>query len=218
MLDSIYKALENFVVEFSLKRLAGAVFLVTAALMAFSLLDRYSPYFKMGRLERATGLLERLAALDANGALRDSKELQELHGKIIRQLDAAVEPPPLIGIFGVGPSATVSLWRFAAGALPWFIFAMLVLPSVKSDPSKWSAVGAAAFIGLVFGFLATVIIPADWVTWKVLISFSIGHFLIFVVIILVWQAREARKLAKAAQQIGYEGRSQARRSPEPPKS
>ncbi|SRR6266849_1576255 len=134
MLESIYKAFENFVVEFSLRRLAGALLLLAVGIAGFNILDRYSPYFTIGRLERATGLLERLAAMKPS---ETSDDLRELRGAIVRQLRAQVEPGPLIESFVVGPSGTASLWKFTAGLGAWLLFALAFLPSVKQDPSKY---------------------------------------------------------------------------------
>ena len=79
MLESIYKAFENFVVEFSLRRLAGALLLLAVGIAGFNILDRYAPYFVIGRLERATVLLHQndrpvLDKQNRRGAIRREPE------------------------------------------------------------------------------------------------------------------------------------------------
>jgi hypothetical protein len=198
VIDSIYKAFENFVVEFSLRRLVGAFLLAVMGLAAFGVLDRYSPYFVMGRLERATTLLERLAALDASGQTQNVQDLRELRNGVVRQLQAAVEPKPLISSWVAEPSATVSIWKFLAGALPWLLFALFYLPSIKSDPTNRIGALGALFMGIIFGFLATVFIPDEWVSWRVLILFAVGHFVIVVVGVLFWETRRKSRLNQPA--------------------
>ncbi len=122
MFESIYKAFEAFVVEFSFRRLAGALLLLIVGIAAFNILDRYSPYFTMGRLERATGLLERLVALESKGG---SGDLLELRASIVRQVRSQVEPGPLITFFAGGPAAKAFVRKFTAGIAAWLLFALI---------------------------------------------------------------------------------------------
>src|SRR5437773_11462070 len=121
-IESVYKAFENFIVELSLRRLAGALLLMAVALMVFTALERYSPYFVVGRLERATTLMERLAAFD-NSSSKKASDIGDVRAGIARQLHAIVEPPPLIGLFVRGGPRGIAIWKFIAGASRWFLFA-----------------------------------------------------------------------------------------------
>ncbi|MEQ1574399.1 MAG: hypothetical protein ABL993_09160, partial [Vicinamibacterales bacterium] len=165
MFESIYKAFENFIIEFSFRRLAGALLLLVVGLVGFGLVERYSPYFVMGRLERATGLLERLTTIDSRPAAADLKGVRDAIG---RQLKVQVEPGPLIGVFTAGGPSTLLLWKFASGIGAWLLFALVYLPNVKLDTRNWNGVLGAVFIGAIWGFIGSVAIQDDWVTWKVL--------------------------------------------------
>jgi len=194
MFDSVFKAFESFVVEFTVRRLAGAVLLLAVGVVGFYCLDRYSPYFTIGRLERATGIMERLAVVDSQA----DGDLSELRRAIIRQLEAQVEPEPLIALLAVGSTATRAIWKFASGIGLWLLFALFYLPNVRTDASNWNGVFGAVFVGVFFGFLGTVFIPDDWVTWKVLVVYCVGNFLISVLVILAWQARQALRAKRLA--------------------
>src|SRR5574337_628893 len=197
MIESFYKTFEDFIVEFSSRRLAGALLLAIVGLGGFAILDRYTPYFSMGRLERATGLLERLSALDAGGRLSAQKDLQELRSDIITEVHRLVQPGPLFGTSGAAPTAQVALWKFAAGVAPWLLLALAYLPNVRTDPSNWNGVMGAFFMAVLFGFLA-LFIPSAWATWGTLIGYSLGHFILVVVVVLVWQASKSAREKKPA--------------------
>jgi hypothetical protein len=192
MFESIYKALESFVNEFSLRKLVGALFLLVVGTAAFTILDRYSPYFTMGRLERATGLLERLTKLQPSPA---EQELLNLKEGIVRQLRNQVEPTPLIAMIAEGPTVTVFAWKFFSGASVWILFALFYLPYVKQDSSNWSGVWGAVFLGIIFGLLGTAVIPDDWATWRTLAAYGIGNFAISILVLLLWQNRRTLKPA-----------------------
>jgi hypothetical protein len=193
MIESFYKAFEDFIVEFSGRRLAGAVLLALVGLDGFAVLDRYSLYFIMGRLERAMGLLERVSSLDAGGHLNGKTDLVALRPAIIDETRRLVEPGPTLGTFA---ASTLALWKFGAGVAPWLFFTFAFLRNIGKDPSSWNGVLGALFVGMTFGFLG-LFIPNGWATWAVLIGYTLGHFLFVVVGVLFWQARKKARLRQA---------------------
>jgi hypothetical protein len=196
VLESFYKTFEDFVVEFSARRFVGALFLAVVGLSGFYFIDRYSPYFTIGRLERAAALLEKLSP--ASPPSQESGELKELRAAIIRQVRRVVEPPPLIGVLATGELPKVTLWKFSSGVLPWAIVALIYLPSVRVNPTNWNGIAGAVVLGMLFGFLATLFIPDDWVTWKVLVSYGVGHFAFIAAAIMIWQARKNARIRRPA--------------------
>jgi hypothetical protein len=171
--------------------------LLVVAITGFQLVDRYSPYFVMGRLERATGLLERLATVDSS-IDNDSQDLQELRTAIVRQVRAEVEPSPVVGLFSGGQAAAAFVAKFMAGLVAWLLFGLAYLPNVRKDPNAWNVLIAFVFLGLLWGVAGSMLIPDDWATWKPLTAYAIGNFGFTVALVLFWQARQKRRLSKGS--------------------
>ncbi|SRR5712692_3742752 len=193
MVESFYKTFEEFVVEFSPRRFAAAILLAIIGLGCLAIFEWYTSYFTLGRLERATALLERLATLKSNDQVATDEKLQAIRSDITIQLRKLVEPAPR-SVF----SRRIAIWKFAAGFTPWLLFALAYLRNVRTDRSNWNPLMGALFMGAVFGF-AGLLIPSAWVTWASLISYSVGHFLLVFLAVSVWQAR---KLARAVKPAG----------------
>ncbi len=160
--------------------------LALLALGCFAVFEWYTSYFYLARLERATGLLERLASLDNAGHVGESAELKALRSTIVIQLRGVLVPQtsPESG------QIESPVWKYVAGIAPWLLFAIVYLPSVRRDKSNWNGILGVIFFGVCFGFVA-LLIPNAWATPGVLIAFSLGHFFLFVLAVLAWQARKS---------------------------
>lgn len=189
MFDSFYKAFEAFVIEFSARRVVAVVLLALLALSGFGAFEWYTSYFRLSRLERSVALLERLSALDLGGKLAQDEALLAIRSEITTRLKETVTRPGASSSVAIARSVAL---KFGAGVAPWLLFLLAYLPSVRSDPSNWSGVGGALFVGIFFGLLA-LLIPDTWATWTGLILYSLGHFVLVVFVILAWQAREAAR-------------------------
>ena len=191
MFESVFKAFESFILEFSVRRLTGTILLLIVVAGGFILVDRYAPYFVMGRLERATGLLERLSALESRTAL--SADAKQVRDGIVRQLKTQIEPAPLVEAVAFGGLSSLGVWKFASGSGLWLLFALVYLPNVRTDPSNWNGVLGAVFVGATWGAIGSAMIPDMWTTWKVLVVYALGNFAFSVVIIFIWQQRQAAR-------------------------
>jgi hypothetical protein len=69
-----------------------------------------------------------------------------------------------------------------------------VLSTTVFGNNPWNGALGAVFLGLIAGAIGLAI-PDTWVTWSVLISFSVRHFLVVVAIVMIWQARAVEAVA-----------------------
>ena len=194
-MQSLFKAFEEFIAEFSARRLTATILLVGVLVGSFIIVDRYSPYFTMSRLERATALLDQLSASQSPA---EDKELNDLRVSIVRQLRNQVEPRPWTEHSTPGRLNGSPSWRFVAGIVPWSLFAVFFGISSRKDPSVLSGVFASVLLALLFGLLAVSVIPDDWATWPLLAGYAVFSFVFPVAGIMTWQSRLAARRTAAA--------------------
>ena len=191
MIDQLIKAFETLIVEFTWRRFAVIAFLFVTGFAALVAFDWYTGFFSIGRLEKAEALMEKLVAVGPAVAASPDKGLQDVHNAIVAQLKVALASRQATFFSAVGLS------KFGAGVALWLLFALALLPGAKRDPSNWNGVIGSLFIGVFFGSVGQ-FIPDSWARWPILVSFAIGNFLVTVVIILAWQARQNARKAKRA--------------------
>lgn len=189
-MEALTQIFGQFVAEFSLKRVTGILFIATVGILGFNYLERNSPYFALGRLERATTLLEKLAAVEVNPA---TAELIEVRDAVVRELRRQIEPAPLLGTITDSLTGAKVGWKFVAGFMPWGLLSLFFLVNRRRDPTSINGILGAIFFGAIWGGVGLSVLPDSWVTGKGLVGFGIGNFVLSLLIVLVWQARQARR-------------------------
>ena len=174
--DAVH-ALETLVIDFSWRRTFIAILLVVVVTCAIVGAEWYTGYFQLGRLERATVLLERLAALDQKVEIQSSQALKAMKDRLVSDLNVLVIPAAG-GAQAVPPFANTR--QFVAGALPWLLFSLLWLSDLrKGDDSAPTIIGVAVFLAVAFGALAAVM-PNTWTSVPILAAFALGPIAIVV--------------------------------------
>jgi hypothetical protein len=123
------KELLKFLSEFTWRKLLLLVCIAAVGLGGFSLWERYTSSFRLGRLQKAADLMVRLQELQAHGT-NSTPELERAKATLVTQAVQAIEEKPLT--LDILPStlklSVDSLWRFLAGSALWFLTSLVFIP------------------------------------------------------------------------------------------
>ena len=194
IVTDVVSAVETLITQFSWRRTFIALFLVVIATSAILGAEWYTGYFQLGRLERATALLERLAVLDQKLEIRSSPALQATKDRLVSDLHLLVVPS------AVGAKPVPSLanaQQFTAGALPWLLFSLFFVSDWrKGDELSSTIIGVTVLLGIIFGALAA-LMPNTWTSVPSLAALALGPVAI-VVVLYLWRRVQKKGRAKAA--------------------
>ena len=86
MFEGLGQILENFITDFSFRRLL--IYGILGALIIGSIIiyENYSGYFKLTRLEKSAELLGKLGSLQESDKFNEDKELREIYHRIKNEL------------------------------------------------------------------------------------------------------------------------------------
>lgn len=154
-------SVSNLIASFNFRRAVALISILAILGGAAWTVDYYSDFSRLSRLERATSLLERLEALEKKPAGQD---LSDIRGKLTEELSAIVTPKT--GRQRPGDSNAFKDWlaekwkKFSAGALPWFLLSLSMLPGVfRREKNSLAGFFAFQFLTAFFGFVVGAIPP-----------------------------------------------------------
>jgi hypothetical protein len=172
MLEPVFQTLEKLFLDFTWRRLIQVLFTIILGLAIFVAFERYTSYFQLARLEKATQILERLHQIEADEKLSKEEELQAIHSKLAAELNVTVSTKE------ISISLDYRFYKFLAGAAPWLLFSFIYVAGFrKRDKTRTVGVIAAIFCGIMFGAIGLLIPDLFW-PWLNLIIYPIGHFIL----------------------------------------
>ena len=190
-MDAFFQFFEKLVTQFTWRCLGLVMSLLLVVFVGFVIYESYTGAFRLGRMERTVRILEALAELEDNAAVRQDPALLEVHKRLCTQL---------VVLTGGSPSGLAlppPLLKTLAAILPWLV---LIIPflcqRVRGDESAGKALLGVLAIGALFtivgGFL-----PLSDRTWLNYWVYPWVSFFSALVLILVFSAisnwRKGRK-------------------------
>lgn len=177
-MNSIIGIFEELLTNFTLKRLFALLFLIVFAYIVFVFYDAHTGSFELGRLQRATDLLEQLHTLQSRG-ISNNLALAAIHSQVISELTTILEIPT-----STAPAKPSNhfLLKFGATSLPWLILSLFLMYDTikKGEQVGNSALGLFAiiiFFALIGGFIPTIKWP-----WFNLLVYPFLQFVILAII------------------------------------
>ncbi len=193
-MTAIIEAFLKFFSEFSWRRLLAIVIVGMLVAVGFILYERYTSGFRLGRLQKQADLLVTLNQLQAAN-IRSDPRLAKIYDRLVADADDAAHTKPLSISFFAPPSGMFShaVAKFLAGAAPWaFVGLFFIRGILRGDKTSASALlGVIVFIVL-FGVIGAAL-PNVWWPWFNLWIYPIGHFLLFVIAVVLYTVRSGRR-------------------------
>lgn len=151
----------NLIASFNTRRAFSLVIILMIFGTAAWTIDYYADFTRISRLDRATALLERLQALEGKTLSAELETVRlQIAGELKNLTAPAVENPV------DGNSNALKEWigrnwkKFIAGAVPWLLFSLLMLPAaLKGETASIGAFFAFQILTVFFGALVAVIPP-----------------------------------------------------------
>jgi hypothetical protein len=177
MFRVIADAIEDLLAQFSWRRLLTLVVFFSILAAVFVVFERYTAYFHLARLQKATVLLSQLGLLESDVAVASDPELRAIRDAIEADLVSLISP-------GAGRAfGTTNILRWLAGGASWFLLSLMYVPDLRKRQN------IAPFVGLiVFGvLLATVglLIPRSAGPYIHFLAYPVGSFAVIVAGIMI---------------------------------
>jgi hypothetical protein len=191
MKESLLATFEDLITNFSARRLLALFVLVFLAYGIFVFYERHTGSFGLGRLQRATDLLEQLHGLQKDGIAADPA-MKQIHETIVRELAASFDDSQK-PVVAHAPGATYFWLKVGAAAVPWLLMGFYAIRDTrrKKESIGNMALGLSAIMGvacLIAGMVPTVGWP-----WFNLLVWPFLQILIPVLLLAVGFAAKARK-------------------------
>lgn len=125
MFEGLGQILENFITDFSFRRLTIYGILGIMIIGSVMIYENYSGHFKLSRLEKTTELLEKLSSIQKSENITDDKELSEIYNGIKNDLLLATNKSQIS--FVVNPL----VWRGLLSGSLWLLLAVSTIPGIR---------------------------------------------------------------------------------------
>jgi hypothetical protein len=191
MLEPVFQTLEKLFLEFNWRRLILVLFITALTLGVFAGFERYTAYFQLARLEKATQILEHLHQLKSDERFANEEELKTIYSKLVSELNVAVSESQIT------LPLDYRVWKFVAAMIPWLFFSLLYWMRLRTQKQGTTAgVVAAILFGLIFGGIGLLIPEVLW-PWINLVVYPFGHFFIIMMLLLAAGKEEQKKPKQA---------------------
>ena len=189
MLEPIVTFFEKLIENFSWRRLVFLMIILGLSIAGLWAFESYTSSFRLSRIERQAALLEKLATLSSQPALKSDIYLQRANENLQKQLEATTNSSS--GEYELLPWGKKVLATVAA----WLVFAtfLLLLPGSYSAEKGGRL---TVFMGVVLvasPFVAlSAAIPTFNAVWVNYLVYPIGHISVFVILVLLSERRKKR--------------------------
>lgn len=190
MLEPIVAFFERLISDFSWRRLLFVLTVVGLTILGLWMYETYTAAFRLARIDRETALLERLSALSERQRISEDPALRNILNDLRNKLsDSAALSGPLTTI---SPGAKKSL----AAATAWLALAFLIFLAGLSGSQGSQFTGATAVGMLIFAipFVAlAAFLPSFEAAWINYFVYPVGHVLVAVLFVVLWQRWRVRR-------------------------
>ena len=170
MIEAIVKAFDGLLSDFNWRRVASLILFTAYVAIIFGICEAFSAHFRLSRLERTAGIIEKLQDIDSHGFKPDSA-LSKTYSDLEHQLQELTNPAP------TSLPSLLWLWKSLAAATPW-----LLSSSVLAFDKRSALYGVLA-LGVITGIIGAFVPTFMW-PWGNLIIFPIAAFILTAAIIV----------------------------------
>lgn len=181
----ILEQILDLVTAFSIRRWLSLLTILITTVAGLWLVDSYSAYSKLHRLDKSIALLERIDALEKRSL---SPEVDTVRRTILAEVHSLYEAPSAqkVAIDEPKPHAGIPWHRqrwvkFASGAAPWLLISLIALIAARGDKNAWMGFFAIQLFTLLFGFV-NYWIPSYGKAWIDHILLPLGVLFVCIVI------------------------------------
>ncbi|HBN22658.1 MAG TPA: hypothetical protein DD412_05415 [Holosporales bacterium] len=178
MLSPVFEFFEKLIEQFTWKRLVFIFGLLTLFGFCLIIYESYTGHFKLNRMRSTVELLQKSANLPSEITKTSEKHLSNTFKRIAQELEAFSSGE--FTAFRLHPNVLKGTAAFA----PW-LFLLVIFPLVNTQDNKSISAGVlllAVPFSIVGAFLPN--FSASWINYWV---YPIGHFVLLVSGLLVWQ-------------------------------
>jgi hypothetical protein len=190
MLEPIVAFFDKLIDQFTWRRLVFLAAVLVVASLSLWAFESYTQNFKLARIERQVELLEKLATVSANPAVRASPELAAISTSLTKQLQNTDITLP--ASYELLPWAKKALATSAA----WLVFGLFILliPNTytRTKPETASVFAGMTVVASPFVALSTLLPTNAWLNYAI---YPIGHIFLFGILMLMVGRYMARKYA-----------------------
>ncbi len=194
-MDKLVERLAEFFSEFTWPRFFALLVVISLLIMAFSLFERYTSSFRLGRLQRTADLISKIQEIETT-ITNATPELRADYKALLAQTTEAVNSKP-VSLDFIPSTLRFSmdgLLKFVAGGSLWLLFELFaVLAERKKGGDTKSLVGGFFIFASISGFAGTFFPSILWPWFHVFIWPFI--FLFAVALLLVPVAYVGRKFS-----------------------
>jgi hypothetical protein len=195
---ALEKLLELFS-EFTWRRFFALVVVAFVVLLAFSLFERYTSSFRLGRLQRSAELIAKIQEIEL-AMTNASPELKNAYKALVSQATEAIETKPLSLDF-VPSTLHFSLdilWKFLAGAAMWTLLGLIVMARTKPGVNRYNLFVGSTTSATACGIVGIWVPPMWWPWFHIFIFpviFLMAIFVLFVPVGILINKRAAKRSA-----------------------
>ncbi len=188
MFEPLFQIFERLVSDFSWRRVLLLIIFFSVVTMCVIGLENYGGYVRLARIEKSVQLLEKLAALQNSKSIVADDKLQKVYDGLASDLSNFVNRDES----KLGVNST--LLRAIAGAMPWLLMCTAYISGFrKGDEKATHALLGCMIFAFVFGAIGAYI-PEFRQQWINYVGYPLGHFFIFVILVMMRERYKAKKM------------------------
>jgi hypothetical protein len=165
-MDKLVERLAEFFSEFTWPRFFALLVVISLLVVAFSLFERYTSSFRLGRLQRTADLISKIQEIETT-ITNATPELRADYKALLAQTTEAVNSKPISLDFipGTLRFSIDGLWKFLAGGSLWILLGLFaVREERKKGSSIKNLIGGFVVLAAISGF-AGMFVPSIWWPW-----------------------------------------------------
>lgn len=182
MLDPIIEFFEKLITQFSWRRLFFILVVIFISIGVLAWYETYTGHFRLNKIERATKLLSQLTELSEKIKKENNSKLTDIFEGVTKDLNMYVNHPATA--FSIHPA----ILKGMAAATPWvlMILGFLLTGNTPKEAILGTMVAAIPFTAI------GAYLPDFSYSWINYLLYPIGHFILIVTFVTIWQKRKKR--------------------------
>ncbi|HKZ39387.1 MAG TPA: hypothetical protein VJ044_00405 [Candidatus Hodarchaeales archaeon] len=181
MFDSAFTFLEKLLDDLTWRRFINFIIFVLIIVALFFAYEQYTRTLQLNRLRDSISLLKELDSL--RPSVQSDSTL-----KMIYQ-DIETELREIVARTSIAPQPSSFWLKVLAGASPWLIVMLFFVPGIIRGKHDASVLVGGFMFAAIFGAIAT-LVPDSWGSTVQFVWYPIGHFVLMVIVLMIWTIRK----------------------------
>ena len=182
MIDPIIQFLERLITQFSWRRLMLVLIIIFISIGSLIWFETYTGHFRFNKIENEIRLLSQLTDLSEKIKKENNDDLSSIFKSVTHEFEIFINQPDTSTFINIHPT----LLKAISSAVPWVF--MLLLLILTRNSQKEAFFGTLLF-ATIFIFIG-ISLPTYEHTSINYIWYPLGHFVLFISIILLLQRRK----------------------------